>query len=165
VACALRHLQLYIKDNKMTEQEIIQKWKENTSAFGLMPEEMRVWLNKAKLPLQLYNHNGNWEDWEDTNFPVFEFDRTYRLRPDYQPPKPEPKIVRCEIVADSCVQNCLAVEHLPKKFGDYKVIDSLVRYKTFICFENANGKKIGIEDIATEIRNGGKVWACFEESE
>jgi hypothetical protein len=144
----------------MIEQEIIQKWKENTSAFGLMPKEMQDWAKViAGTNFERYDGHNNWPI-KSGSKNSFCDDYVYRLRPDYQPPKPEPKIVKCEISAGQFDK--LGYE---TRAGVFEYTNSLVSSKNFSHFEKANGNKIDIENIATEIRNGGKVWVCFEESE
>jgi hypothetical protein len=85
----------------------------------------------------------------------------YRIRPDYQPPKPEPKIVKCEIVRDVYYGHDRLVGVYNNAFT-YPAF-ALMVVPAFSHFEKSNGNKIGIENIATEIRNGGKVFACFVE--
>jgi len=157
----------------MIEQEIIQKWKENTSAFKFVPKEMQDWARKigAEHNFEFATCDG-WDKQIDGYFELSsdlrneESLRIYRLRPDYQPPKPEPKIVKCEVCieiywGEKTLQFRLKTGNLVKWY----CLNEAMRYPNFVCYEKANGNKIGIGNIATEIRNGGKVFACFVENE
>jgi hypothetical protein len=65
----------------MTNQEIIQALKENTSAFGLMPVELQEKARKIggkEFETWLLDH------WKTRGGDSFSTDFTYRLRPDYQ---------------------------------------------------------------------------------
>jgi hypothetical protein len=148
----------------MTEQEIIQKWKENLSKLGFMlNSEMTLYANK--IGIKNFFTLSDYGDWVDLSRESNSFNtwQIYRLRPDYQPPKPELKIVRCKVYVNS--DNLLTVDYDINRTLKHSYLAGCVDIPNFSHYEKANGNKIGIENIATEIRNGGKVWACFEESE
>jgi hypothetical protein len=71
----------------MTEIEIIQALKKNTSAFELMPEELQEWAKEHCNDMQMYFHGGDWISAD----PITWVHPRFRLRPDY-PEEPEEKI-------------------------------------------------------------------------
>ena len=84
----------------MTEQEIIQAWKDNGRAFVMMSIELVNWARKADIK--------NFEilraaDWGKAS--SFKRHLTYRLRKDY---KEEPEVARCEVTGhkSDCLQYC-----------------------------------------------------------
>ena len=85
----------------MTGQQINKQLQENTSAFGLMSEEMQA---KARD----INEEGNFQLWmadkwvERVNR-AFSPDYTYRLRPDY---KEESEVVKCEVITKNGILGC-----------------------------------------------------------
>jgi len=140
------------------DKEMIERLKQNTSAIGLIPAEMQDGLRElgVKGHIQKYTEVGLWIN-VPCNVALSDRHISYRLRPDYQPPKPEPKIVKYEIyIGDG---NWLSI----KTHWIQTDIRGVVAMPNFSHFEKANGNRICIENIATEIRNGGKVYACFVE--
>lgn len=79
----------------------------------------------------------------------------FRIKPDYQPPKPEPKIVKCEVYVKKNKKL-----HFTYGGEDY-ASEVATRIISFLYFETVGELKVRIEDVATQIRNGGKVYACF----
>jgi hypothetical protein len=133
--------------------------KENRSILSLLEPEELACLKEVGGENLIFSGKGN--HWKNNYSAINGDGIVYRIRPDYQPPKPEPKIVKCEVV------KCCKVLGFYKNVGgeddEFFSLSEIVGLSYFSHFEKSNGNKIGIENIATEIRNGGKVFACFVE--
>jgi hypothetical protein len=139
------------KGEKM-KPEIVKALKENTSAFGLMSPELRDAMSHIDRDKFLYYHcGGNWRECSLSG--VFGKSSQYRLRPDYQL---ESEYEKFEIkVREHGLMYISAVscQNFP---------DNAIREPNFAYFALDDlGTGIGIEDIATKIRQGHKVYAVF----
>jgi hypothetical protein len=132
--------------------------KKNRAILSLLePEELACFKEVGGENL-IYSGSGR--EWTANNRAITGDGVVYRIRPDYQPPKPEPKIVKCEIVRDVYYGH----DRLVGVYSNATMPVVLIMVvPAFSHFEKYNGDKIGIENIATEMRNGGKVFACFME--
>ena len=136
----------------MITPEIIKALKENTSAFGLMSPELQEAAKKiGRLKFQVWEEGisgrSDWKCHVIESLP-FQTDQTYRLRADYQP---EPRFEKFEVWANG---GGLA-------WQDTMWISEACDEPCFSHFEKDNGNKIGIENIATYIHNGGKVYVVM----
>ncbi len=84
---------------------IIDDLKQNTSAFGLMPEEMQEKAREIGQPeFEMYMKNDTWlscgsiDNFSGTSVT----DMTYRLRPDYKEEGVVEGVVKCEVNIDGC---------------------------------------------------------------
>jgi len=137
-------------------KEMIERLKQNRVDWRLLTQEEKECFDSVGA-----KNNCQWfdgKDWVECYCREFNCSSiVYRIKSGYQPPKPEPKIVKYEIyIGDG---NWLSI----KTHWIQTDIRGVVAMPNFSHFEKANGNRIGIENIATEIRNGGKVYACFEE--
>ncbi|HUX47306.1 MAG TPA: hypothetical protein VMV58_04770, partial [Desulfosporosinus sp.] len=111
--------------------EMIEKLKKNKIAFGLMSPEEQELLRKANTSNCLfYNPGGNWLTIRcDMDF---DRDRTYAIKPDYQP---EPEYVDLEIFALDgwlMVQRDSNCEFLPYLQTHLHCLPSLPNFEGFI---------------------------------
>ncbi|MFA5298716.1 MAG: hypothetical protein WC389_10975 [Lutibacter sp.] len=138
----------------MTQKEIIKALKENTSAFGLMPKELQEAARKIA--------GDNFEVYDGTLWYIA-FDvafnvpyKAYRLRPDYQP---KPEYEKFEIVPDGVY---LRMFMRKGQIETFIPINNMMERVDFAHFETElENKHIPIEDIATYIHNGGKVFVVL----
>jgi hypothetical protein len=138
------------------KREIIQKLKENTSAFGLMSLELQEAakeLNKKEFVYFSATGEGCWCQYSNDDFCP---DVTYRLRSDYQP---EPELERAEITEqreDSILPHYGFVYQ-----GEWVTVSCTPDLVNFSHFETDKGEKIYLEDVATYIRLGGIVFVVM----
>lgn len=80
-------------------QQIIEKWKQNRVRTDLLTDEEYAELKQLDKSDLVFWSNilHSWEKPSSCEISNFFDIFVYRLRPDYQPPKPEPKIVKCEV--------------------------------------------------------------------
>jgi hypothetical protein len=137
------------------DKELIEKWKNNRIPNSFLTyDELTEMKSFGECNFQWRSHSEP-RDWNDTCQLIPNDNHVYRLRPDYQPPKPEPKIVKYEITKME-----YGLMYVPM-VSCQDFVETALRRPSFLYYEKGNGNKIGIENIATEIRNGGKVYACF----
>ncbi len=148
--------------------EIIEKLKNNLAQFDCMPLEL-VGAAKfiGKKFFELLKACGEWGAvgvWESLTG-EFNDNTIYRLRPDYVLPA-EKKMVRYEVkrIIDGLSNDKPHYElacDLPE--DKQERIDWLVRREDFDHFERDDLVRLTLENIATTIRNGFKVYAVFYE--
>ena len=122
-------------------ENIIQQLKDNEKPFGLMSEEMQEKASEIGRCANFKCLSGRTWASCTSKANIFDYDRTYRLRPDYED---EPEIVECEIWADdghlhfrhrlggglqhSIHQACDHPDFIGFKFEDGQIWNSPINY-------------------------------------
>jgi hypothetical protein len=148
----------------MTNNEIIQALKENTSAFSLMPNELqemaeKIGWGKPNNILWKYYYEDNWKIC--AGFGRFSTWFVYQLNADYQP-EPEFEKYMVELFNFGKMKGlAVCLGGLPLSIAEAATAPN------FSHFETGDGNKIGFEAIATYIAPkdkggcGGKVFVVM----
>ena len=133
-------------------KEMIQKWKNNRIPnYMLTDDEFKELAGFGYENLEWYSKTTRWEK---NNSPIHRSNSLpHRLRPDYEP-EPEIEKFRIYILEGELRFNSESKTRL-------SAVECAVRFDNFSHFETDKGEKIHLEDIATYIHDGGKVYACF----
>lgn len=142
-------------------KDLIEKLKNKdyVRAFGLMSaEEQKVFEKVDATNCLFYNYHGKWEclDLGRSNFLNC---NTYAIKPDY---KPEPEYVDLEIVeyeSGMWLGVYSDMKGIPHHFTHLHCLPSLPNFECFWYEEQPHG--MSIEDVATRISEGHKVYARF----
>jgi hypothetical protein len=141
----------------MTNQEIIQKLKENTSAFDLVDKELKEFAQNQLSPsdFEVYKQ-GSWQSIKKTSI-ILDGSLSHRLKADYNP---EPEYERFEIYSQC---NALVYDDVDSiTLSAFQCeISKACQWTNFSHFEKDKGNKIDIENIATYIHSGGKVFVVL----
>jgi hypothetical protein len=137
-------------------QEMVNEFKNNRIGWDMLTPIEQGCYRYIGSENFLYRCNSQWHE-GNSGFGGDSI--VYRLRPDYELPKPEPELVKYEI--EPRIHNDMM--SLFFSFTSNHIINIIdcLYLLNFSHFEKENGNKIGIENIATEIRNGGKVFVVM----